>query len=282
MIIDFHTHTFPDKSSEKIVNHLAHIGCIPPHTDGSVIGLFSSMKEADIDYSVNLPVMTKPSQVEKVNSSLIQQQEYLLDMKIITFGGMHPNYTNYKEELLRLKQAGIPGIKLHPAYQNVDLDDIRMMRIIDEASSQGLITLVHAGIDIGIYGHNYSSVAQILKLLKEVAPEKLVLAHMGNWGCWNEVESDLAGAPVYFDTAFSYGPVTPLPDAPRAPYISYNLHPKDFVRLVRKHGTDKILFGTDSPWENQQDYVKRISHMDFTKEELEQILSENAKKLFTI
>lgn len=45
MIIDFHTHTFPDKSSEKIVNHLAHIGCIPPHTDGSVIGLFSSMKE---------------------------------------------------------------------------------------------------------------------------------------------------------------------------------------------------------------------------------------------
>ena len=32
MIIDFHTHTFPDKSSEKIVNHLAHIGCIPPHT----------------------------------------------------------------------------------------------------------------------------------------------------------------------------------------------------------------------------------------------------------
>ena len=182
MIIDFHTHTFPDKSSEKIVNHLAHIGCIPPHTDGSVIGLFSSMKEADIDYSVNLPVMTKPSQVEKVNSSLIQQQEYLLDMKIITFGGMHPNYTNYKEELLRLKQAGIPGIKLHPAYQNVDLDDIRMMRIIDEASSQGLITLVHAGIDIGIYDHNYSSVAHILKLLKEVAPEKLVLAHMGNWG----------------------------------------------------------------------------------------------------
>ena len=168
MIIDFHTHTFPDKSSEKIVNHLAHTGCIPPHTDGSVIGLFSSMKEADIDYSVNLPVMTKPGQVEKVNSSLIMQKEYLLDMKIITFGGMHPDYVNYKEELLRLKQAGIPGIKLHPAYQNVDLDDIRMMRIIDEASSQGLITLVHAGIDIGIYDHNYSSVAHILKLLKDM------------------------------------------------------------------------------------------------------------------
>ena len=81
----------------------------------------------------------------------------------------------------------IPVSYTHLAYQNVDLDDIRMMRIIDEASSQGLITLVHAGIDIGIYDHNYSSVAQILKLLKEVAPEKLVLAHMGNWGCWKDV-----------------------------------------------------------------------------------------------
>ena len=79
---------------------------------------------------------------------------------------------------------------------------------------------------------------------------------------WNEVESDLAGAPVYFDTAFSYGPVTPLPDAPRAPYISYNLHPKDFVRLVRKHGTDKILFGTDSPWENQQGFCSCKLHLN--------------------
>jgi predicted TIM-barrel fold metal-dependent hydrolase len=90
-------------------------------------------------------------------------------MKIITFGGMHPNYTNYKEELLRLKQAGIPGIKLHPAYQNVDLDDIRMMRIIDEASSQGLITLVHAGIDIGIYDHNYSCCSDF-KIIKRSCP----------------------------------------------------------------------------------------------------------------
>ena len=142
MIIDFHTHTFPDKSSEKIVNHLAHIGCIL-HIQMVLSSVsFLSMKEADIDYSVNLPVMTKPSQVEKVNSSLIQQQEYLLDMKIITFGGMHPNYTNYKEELLRLKQAGIPGIKLHPAYQNVDIDDIYLGNGVSELivmSMQGLL-----------------------------------------------------------------------------------------------------------------------------------------------
>ena len=43
---------------------------------------------------------------------------------------------------------------------------------------------------------------------------------------------------------------------------------------MKKHGTDKILFGTDSPWENQQDYVKRISHMDFTKEQWYEVIEK--------
>ena len=66
MIIDFHTHTFPDKSSEKIVNHLAHIGCIPPHTDGSVIGLFSSMKE-----KVSRPLFFKLLRFSEIQSQAL-------------------------------------------------------------------------------------------------------------------------------------------------------------------------------------------------------------------
>ncbi len=279
MIIDFHTHTFPEKVSAKIVDHLAHVGHIPAHTDGSVTGLLSSMEEAGIAYSVTLPVMTRPDQVKKIHTAMLEDKENLFSKGIIPFGGMHPDYADYREELLRLKNAGIAGIKLHPAYQNVDLDDIRMMRIIDYASSLGMIVLIHAGIDIGIFEHNFSPVSQILKLLKEVQPEKLVLAHMGNWGCWDDVERDLAGAPVWLDTAFSYGPIFPLPGSTTVPYADYNLHAEDFVRIVRKHGTDKVLFATDSPWCSQKDYVQRLKDMPLTEKEQEQILSENARAL---
>ena len=278
-MIDFHTHTFPSAVSEKILAKLSRLSHTKYFTDGSVEGLCASMKEASIDYSVNLPVMTKPEQVEKVNGALIADKDRLFQKGIITFGGIHPDYIDYKKELIRLRQNGILGIKIHPAYQNTDIDNIKMMRIIDFASEQGLIILTHAGIDVGIYDRNYASAKQILKIIDAVHPKKFVLAHMGNWGCWEDVERDLAGADVYFDTAFALGVVTPDKLSSNPPYLSTNLSDEDFVRIVKKHGTEKILFATDSPWEDQKDYVARIKRLPLTKTEQTMIFSKNAEKL---
>lgn len=275
MIIDFHTHTFPSKISKKVVDKLGQASASMPHTDGSVEGLLKSMEKSGVDKSINLPVMTSADQVEKVNSSFMKSMEEYESHGIITFGGMHPEYTNYKEELQRIKNNDMKGVKLHPAYQNVDLDDIRMMRIIDKASELGLIVTIHAGIDIGIYDKNYSSVEQILKVINEVHPEKFVLAHMGNWADWKDVEYYLAGAPVWMDTAFTYGKIEPYPDSTPTPYTCV-LADDDLVRLTRKHGVDKVLFATDSPWQDQKDYIDRMTKMDFTDEEKKMILGENA------
>ena len=259
MIIDFHTHTFPGKISSRVVRKLGMAAHIRAYTDGSMEGLTASMALAGADYSVNLPVMTSPEQVEKINSSMIQHRESLLSQGIIAFGGMHPDYPDYKKEIRRLRENHIAGIKIHPAYQNINLDDIRMLRIIDCASEEGLITLTHAGMDIGIYDRNYCSVAHILKVIDEVHPEKFVLAHMGNWDCWQEVEQDLAGAPVWLDTAFSIGPIAKNPATDETPYEEMNLTDEDFIRLCRKHGTDHILFATDSPWQDQADYRQWVA-----------------------
>lgn len=279
MIIDFHTHTFPDAISEKVLAKLSRLSHTKYFTDGSVRGLTVSMKKASVDYSVNLPVMTSAEQVEKVNSALIAQKETLMEQGILTFGGMHPEYENFKNELIRLRQHHVPGIKIHPAYQNTDIDDSKMMRIIDFASEQGLIVLTHAGIDIGIYDRNYTSTRQILRIIDEIRPEKFVLAHMGNWGLWEDVERDLAGAPVWFDTAFAIGDITPDDAGSGTPYLSSNLKDEDFIRIVRKHGADKILFATDSPWEDQTDYVKRIESLPLSYKERQMIFGENAEKL---
>lgn len=279
MIIDFHTHTFPEAISKRVLEKLGKAAGVLPATNGAASGLAASMKEAGITHSVNLPVMTTTEQVSSVNHSLLAGMEALAADGILTFGGMHPDYENYKDELRRLARAGIKGIKLHPAYQKVDLCDIRMKRIIACAAELGLITLIHAGIDIGLYDHNYSSVAQILTVLNEVRPEKFVLAHMGNWARWDEVESDLAGAPLFMDTAFSIGPLDPYPDAPKNPYSHVVLDDNAFLRIARKHGTDRILFATDSPWQPQKRYVERFRGLGLTQEEQRQIFGENAGRL---
>ena len=276
MVIDFHTHVFPDHIAEQTLHVLSGRSGTRPATDGTAQGLSGSMKEAGIDLSVNLPVLTHPKQADKVNDSLLRNYEEMLHLGILTFAGMHPDYENYRDKLRLLSREGIKGIKLHPAYQGTDLDAPSMMRIIDAASEYGLVILVHAGLDIGIPGHDYSSVKMILHILDEIRPGKLVLAHMGGWKGWAEVERDLAGADVWFDTAFSIGPIDTVDNRSPAPC---NMEDEPFLSLCRKHGTDRILFATDCPWSDQKTYLETIRRLPLTEEERAAILGGNAEKL---
>ena len=279
MIIDFHTHTFPSKVAGRIIKQMSGIGNVPHYTDGSPEGLSASMKNAGIDYSVNLPVMTRPDQVTHIHDGVLQNLPYFEENHILTFGGLHPAFEGCREEILRLKGYGIQGIKLHPAYQQTDLNDPRYLRLIDAVSDAGMITIIHAGLDIGYLHHNFASVQHILDVIEKVRPEKFVLAHMGGWQDWENVEKYLAGAPVYFDTAFSIGKLGDSPDGEVHYPYTVNLSDDAFVRLVRAVGCDRVLFASDSPWASQKEYVDRLNAIPLLPEEKELLFHQNAERL---
>ena len=193
MIIDFHTHTFPEKIAAQAIDKLSDNSGSKPYTNGMMNGLLSSMKKAGIDIAVVLPVATSPTQYETINRVAILTNEDTDKTGVLSFGGIHPDNENYKDILTSLKENGVKGIKLHPVYQRVNFDDIRMERIVDKASELGLITLVHSGYDIGFPGSDEAVPKRIANVLKDVRPEKLVLAHMGGWNCYDEVEDLIAG-----------------------------------------------------------------------------------------
>jgi len=280
MIIDFHTHTFPEKIAEKALKGLSDSSRAIPYTDGTVLGRLESMKNADIDICINLPVATKAHQVEGINSIAIEKK-YEKTSCIIEFGSMHPEYENIKSELKRITDAGVKGIKIHPAFYQIDICDKRIKNIIYESQSLGLIVLTHAGWDIGFPEANYIPVKSLLEIDKEINPKKMVLAHMGGWNDWENVEKYLAGSDYYFDTSFSIGKVNKRPDLPD-PMRTYNMSDDDFVRLCKKHGTEKILFGTDSPWSEQKEYIEKIRNLNFTEDETKRILHINAEKLLNM
>lgn len=282
MIIDMHTHIFPGHIAENTLKKLGISAGIRPHTDGTLYGLLASMRRHGISYSATQPAVTNPDSVEHLNNTVIEKLLPYQDQGILPFGGMHPDYPHVRRELLRLKNAGVRGIKLHPAYQRADLDDPRNLRILYEASDLGLIVLTHAGMDISVDGYDYASVEHVLHVLKEVQPRKLVLAHMGGWSNWAQVESDLAEAPVWLDTAFTYGRLDPYPGMPPSPHRDAVLAPADFVRLCRRHGMSRILFGTDSPWQDQGEYVTLLRTIGLTASEQEAVLGENAAKLLEL
>lgn len=282
MIIDAHTHAFPEKIAAKTIAALQAKASSRAYTDGTEHALSVCMQQANIDMGILLPVMTNPAQVEKLNTQAIQKNNNTAQTRIFSLGGMHPDYENYAAELTRIAREGITGIKLHPAYQGVDLADIRYLRIIDKAAQLGLAVVIHAGWDIGIMHHNFSSVAHIQSVLKTLQPPKLVLAHMGGWKDWDKVEKELCGEHVYFDTSFSLGQYTPpsgitVPDEKRQ-----LLTQEQFIRIIRKHGAHQVLFGTDSPWSEQTQSLNALKACSFTQEQLNLILSANAKTVFSL
>lgn len=269
MIIDFHTHVFPDAVAKTAIPYMSGIAHTEPRLNGTLSDLQKSMKESDITCSIVLPVVTKPAQFHSINQfSLEHTASDLshLDHSTIFFGGIHPDTNDYKKDLNALHCMGFKGIKLHPDYQEVFFDDIRYMRIIDYASELGFIISVHAGIDPGFPNLVRCTSQRILNVIDTVHPEKLVLAHTGGWKLWDEVEHSLAGLNLYMDTSNS---------------LTY-IEPEQFLRIIRKHGINRILFATDSPWESQTEDLELIRHIGLSEEELDCILGKNAASLLQL
>ncbi len=262
-MIDFHTHIFPDKIAEGTLHFLSERCHVAPFTNGTADGLEESTKKAGLALSVAMPVVTKPSQFESINRFASQ---FRGEDGILSFGGIHPDCADYKKELLLLKEMGFKGIKLHPDYQETFFNDLKYKRIISFASELGFVVSVHAGYDPGYPDRVHCTPKMAREVLDEVRPPKLVLAHMGGFKRWDEVEEHLVGQDVWLDTAVVFGKISD----------------GQFIRICRNHGPDKILFATDSPWSGQKESVEYFSNMDMTEKEKQLILTENAKKLLTL
>ena len=279
MIVDFHTHTFPDKIAAPTIEKLQSMSHTHPFSDGTVAGLAASMQEAGVDWSVVLPVATNTRQVCHVNDASAQLNQEGGPRGILSFGCMHPDFPDWKEELARIAQMGIRGIKLHPVYQGVDFDDPRYLRILDRASEVGLLVLTHAGLDIGFPGRVHCSPEMVLRAVQQVGPTPLVLAHMGGWRNWDQVEQLLADTQVMLDTSFSLGRMTPNGDGFYGPGDLDLMEEEQFLRMVRIFGANRLLFGTDSPWGGQSEGLARFRALPLTQEEQAAILGGNAQRL---
>lgn len=258
-MIDFHTHIFPDAVAEKSIPHLAKVCNETPHSNGKLDGLRASANNAGISCSVILPIVTAPKQFDSIHRFALQ----FLEGNLISFGGIHPEHDDYKEKMRWIKNQGFKGIKIHPDYQGTYFNDIRYKRILSYASELDLIILTHAGLDPLCPDDIHCTPKMAAEVIDEVKPTKLVLAHMGAYTLYDETEQYLVGKDVYLDTS----------------YVLDKMPQEQFLRIVRNHGIEKILFASDSPWASQAHFIELLKSMPLTTEEQEFILSKNARYL---
>lgn len=267
MVIDFHTHIFPDalapRARQALMDNTAKFGnfytALTAMTRDSLI---EKMDAWGVDISVIQPVITKPSQTVTTNTWAAQAA----GERIVAFGGIHPDTDDYKRDLDLIVSLGLKGIKLHAEYQGFFPEETRMLRIYDYAFSKGLIVLHHAGYDPGMPPPFHSSPERFAKMLDEIQGGTFVLAHLGGQSMWDEVENRLVGRDVYFDTAMGFECFSS----------------EQFLRIVKNHGADKILFATDSPWSNASRELEIIRSLDMDDTQREMILEHNARRLLGI
>ena len=280
MIVDFHAHIFPDKIAAAAVDKLKRASRTQPFSDGTAAGLRASMARAGVDYTVVLPVATNPLKLASVNDASLRAME--ANDGLVFFAAVHPDAPDWRQELDRCAAAGMKGVKLHPVYQGVDLDDPRCLRILERAGTLGLIVVTHAGDDIGYPGMVRCSPEMIRSALRQAGPVKLVAAHMGGWRCWDRVADLLGDTSACVDTAFSLGRLTPLaPDSYPEEQLQM-LREAEFCALVRAFGSARVLFGSDSPWADQAADLARLRALSLTETEKADILGENARRLLAL
>ncbi len=259
-IIDFHTHIFPDKLAERALNALkAHSPEAKSYSDGTLSGLRKSMKQAGVSRAVLLPIATKPSQVATINKTCAD----LMADDTVPFGTLHPGADTFAKDISALVSSGVKGIKFHPEYQDFYIGEPRYFRIYEAIQSAGLVVVFHAGKDPGPFTCDHALPPAFLEINKNFPRLKIVAAHMGGWRVWDDVEKYMLDLPIYFD----------------ASAIREWMKPDEFVRLARKHGTDRILFGSDSPWFDQAADVRWFDAMKITSDEKEKIFHKNAEAL---
>lgn len=256
-ILDIHTHAYPEKVASKAVdflNNYYHIDC---QGNGTIGDLKKSAAEAGVSHILVHAVATRPDQVENVNTWIGAH----IGGNILGFGTIHPQYDHIEEELKRIRSLGLRGLKLHPDFQGFFVDDSSMDRIY--SAIEGVMpVLIHAGDKTT----DFSSPYRIANVLKKFPKLTIIAAHLGGYSEWMESEKCLIGKNIYIDTSSSI------------PFIG-----KDkALQMIKSHGVDKVLFGTDYPLTRHKEELERFLSLDLTPEEQRKIFFDNASKLLHI
>ncbi len=236
---------------------------IPHYTDGSLESLLKSMKKAGIAMSLVSRITTQPERVTSVNSWL---HESIQD-GIQPMAAIHPELHNLEDYISTLKTSGFKGIKLHPDYQGFFVDDRKMYPVYEAAQALQLPILFHAGLDRGLPPPVHSTPKRLRNVHQQFPNLTMIAAHMGGEDNYNDTETYLLGTDVYLDTAF----------------VLKIMERTTLKRFFSKHPIERILFGTDSPFTDQETELNYLLDLPFlTQNAKDKISGQNAAVLLNL
>jgi hypothetical protein len=259
-IIDIHTHAFPDEIAQRAIAKLQANSEWKAVSEGAVSALVKSMDAAGIEISVLCTIATKPDQVE----GILKWCRQIRNPRVEPLPSVHPRTPKAGDWVRRFAEEGFRGIKLHPMYQDFAADDPCMNEVYAAAAETGLFVESHCGLDIAYPpDDDRATPIRFRRVIERFPRLTLICTHMGGWRMWDQVQRELLGTGVYLETSFSL----------------FELGPKRAAEMIRRHGIEKVLFGTDWPWADQAKEVALLAGLGLDQPQTAAILEGNARRL---
>ena len=257
-IADIHVHIFPDKLAEKAAHSIGEFYDKTAYTTAGTDCLIKELEEAGISRCVISNSATTPGQVHNINTFLAQTARE--HPGFIGFGSLYPGMEGYEEELDRMEELGLRGIKIHPDFQRVPIDASCGIAMYRSIARRGLRVLFLMGDD----RYDFSSPKRLTNLLKKAPDLKVIAAHFGGWAIWEQSFHHPQPENVLYDTSSTI------------PLVSEEL----VYRMFDRFGSERFLFGSDFPMWKPEDAVKQLLRFDLGEDVMDKILYGNFCKLF--
>ncbi|MBE1536970.1 amidohydrolase family protein [Actinomadura algeriensis] len=251
MIIDAHSHVWPDEIAAAALGGNRVPG-LTARGDGTVGGLTAAMDRTGVDVSCCLGIANRAKHVDKVNAFVAG----LASDRRIAFGTVHVDLP-VEENIASLDRHGVTAVKIHPLFQNFALDDPRLQEIF-EAFGDRIAVIAHVGAGGDERTNALSGPGMIADIARRFPALRLVACHFGGYRILDEAEEILRGTDVVLETSW--------------PPSLGELAPERVRRIIRDHGADRIVFGSDWPMTDPGEEIAAIEALGLTDDETKSVL----------
>ncbi|MBF0411688.1 MAG: amidohydrolase [Desulfamplus sp.] len=280
MIIDFHTHIFPDNirtSREKYFDNEPAFKLLyssPASKIAGVDDLINMMDENEVSLSVIFGFPWKDGKIASQNNDYIMESVARYPNRLKGFACFDTQWEGAAKETERCIKGGLCGVG-ELAFYLSGIDDTALSQlkpVMEVCLKYGnLPIMIHTNEPVGhVYpGKTPNTLEQIYKLAKTFPENKIVLAHWGGgiffYHLLKKETKDILKN-IWYDTAAS-------------PF----LYDSAIYRVVREIGLmDKVLLGSDYPLLKPSRYYKDINESGISKEEKEKVMGKNAINLIRL
>ncbi len=259
-IIDIHTHIYPDEIAQKATDSVRDFyGIDGGGMDGTVYSLLKRGKQAGISRFVVLPVAIRPDRVQGINDFIVSQLPQ--HPEFIGFGTVHAGMENLNDEVQRIMDLGLRGIKMHPDSQRFAIDDPRLFDMY-EAVRGKIPVMLH----MGDARYDYSHPIKLRKILDMFPGLQAIAAHFGGYSMQQTAYELLKDTDCIMDVSSSM----------------MFMEKGEPERYINAYGAERLAYGTDYPLWDPITEVNRFMGLKLTWEQKEQIAWKTAHRFLRL